>query len=136
MWQSRVDRDGRGERNGSGVPGGRDDERELLRAAVDASPDPILFGDLVARFGGDEFVVLADGVQGPQGAVRVAERVRAQLESPAVVEGREVAVSASIGIALSRRGYKSPEEMLHDADRATYQAKAIGRARYAVFGED
>jgi len=93
-------------------------------------------GDLVARFGGDEFVVLADGVQGPQGAIRMAERIRAQLESPAVVEGREVAMSASIGIALSRRGYRSPEEMLHDADRAMYQAKAIGRAGYAVFGED
>jgi len=108
----------------------------VLREIVGRLTRCLRSGDLVARFGGDEFAVLLDGIRDPQGAVRVAERIQAQLESPATVEGCEVAITASIGIALSSRGYTSPEKMLHDADRAMYNAKAVGRASYAVFRED
>ncbi len=106
----------------------------VLREIVGRLARCVRGGDLVARFGGDEFAVLLDGVGDPAGAVCVAERIRAQLQSPAVLEGAEVAITASIGIALSRRGYTSPDQMLHDADRAMYRAKAIGPGRYAVFG--
>jgi diguanylate cyclase (GGDEF)-like protein/PAS domain S-box-containing protein len=91
--------------------------------------------DTVARYGGDEFVVLLDQVAAQEDVIRVAERIRAQLDAPARVEDRHVQISASIGIALSWHGYKKAEQMLHDADRAMYRAKAVGNARYAVFGE-
>jgi diguanylate cyclase (GGDEF)-like protein len=89
--------------------------------------------DMVARFGGDEFTVLLDDLHSPPDAIRVAERIRLQLETPLEVEGRRSALGASIGIALSWLGYRDPEAMLQDADRAMYRAKAEGKARYFVW---
>lgn len=89
--------------------------------------------DTVARFGGDEFAILLDGVQDVRDATRVAERINYELALPFRVGRREVAASASIGIALSASGYEKPEDVLHDADAAMYRAKASGRARYEVY---
>ncbi len=90
-------------------------------------------GDMVARFGGDEFTILVDDLRGPADAVGVAERIQSQLEKPAEVEGRPVTIAASIGIALSRESYRTPQQMIHDADRAMYRAKAGGKNHGAVF---
>ena len=89
--------------------------------------------DMVARFGGDEFTVLLDHLRGPSDAVRVAERIRQQLESPVEVDGRCSPITASIGIALSWHGYREPDAMLQDADRAMYRAKAEGKGHYHVW---
>lgn len=93
-------------------------------------------GDLVARYGGDEFVVLLDGLHGPEGALRVAERIQARLLTPPVAPEWHVPITASIGIALSGPECRSPDQMLHEADQAMYRAKAAGKARCAVFQEE
>jgi diguanylate cyclase (GGDEF)-like protein len=82
--------------------------------------------DTLARFGGDEFVVLIEDVEAPQGAVRVADRILECLREPFVVAGRELFLRASIGIALGTAHTKSPEDLLRDADTAMYEAKEKG----------
>jgi predicted signal transduction protein with EAL and GGDEF domain len=92
--------------------------------------------DTVARLSGDEFTILLDDVDGPEDAVRVAERIQAELTNPVELRGHETYASASIGIALSDTRYEAPEEVLRDADIAMYRAKSRGRARYEVFDVD
>ncbi len=92
-------------------------------------------GDLVARLGGDEFVILLSEMPEEGNAVQVAERIHNNLKSPFDLNGSEVFVSASIGIALSTAGHKRPEDMVRDADIAMYRAKAKGRAQYQVFDQ-
>jgi diguanylate cyclase (GGDEF)-like protein/PAS domain S-box-containing protein len=90
--------------------------------------------DTLARFGGDEFVVLLDDVQSPEEAVRIAERITDELREPFVIEGRELFVRASIGIALGSFPHKSSEDLLRDADTAMYRAKYEGLT-YKAFDE-
>lgn len=93
-------------------------------------------GDSVARLGGDEFTILLDELDDPSDALRVAERIQDDLRQPFDLDGREVFTSASIGIAFSECHYTKPEDMIRDADAAMYRAKARGRARYEVFGQE
>jgi diguanylate cyclase (GGDEF)-like protein/PAS domain S-box-containing protein len=89
--------------------------------------------DIVARLGGDEFAILAEDHRDPHCAVELAERLMRTLQTPFVVGGSDVTVSASIGITFSSVGYHTPDEVLRDADIAMYRAKEGGRARYALF---
>ncbi len=90
-------------------------------------------GDTLARLGGDEFGILVSDAPSVSDALHVAERVQERLKVPFAVDGRQLEVSASIGIALSATGYDGPEEILHDADVAMYRAKAAGRGQTQVF---
>jgi len=90
-------------------------------------------GDVVARLSGDEFTVLLDGLESHADATQAADRIQRELRVPFTVDGQEVFVSASIGIALSSSGYERPEDLLRDADIAMYRAKALGKARYEIF---
>jgi diguanylate cyclase (GGDEF)-like protein len=90
-------------------------------------------GDTVARLGGDEFGILLEDVADAETAEAVAVRVEESLGKPYPFEGREVFVTASIGIALSSAKLGLPEEILRDADLAMYHAKAKGKARHEVF---
>jgi len=90
-------------------------------------------GDMIARFGGDEFAIFVDDIAGAADAARVAERVQQALAAPFDLGGPEVYTSASVGIALSTGGAGKAEDLLRDADTAMYRAKAGGRARYEVF---
>lgn len=92
-------------------------------------------GSTIARIGGDEFVVLLDGIADSNDATRVAERIQESLADPIVLEGVEFFTSASIGIATGELGYRSPDELLRDADAAMYCAKASGKARHEMFNE-
>jgi len=87
----------------------------------------------IARLGGDEFAILANEITGTQDAIRIAEQLQRAMTPPVVLRGSEVFISASIGIAISARGYSRPEEMLRDADTAMYRAKALGAGRHVVF---
>jgi len=90
-------------------------------------------GDTVARLGGDEFGILLEDVADAETAETVALRVEESMGKPYHFEGREVFVTASIGIALSSAKLGLPEEILRDADLAMYHAKAKGKARHEVF---
>jgi diguanylate cyclase (GGDEF)-like protein/PAS domain S-box-containing protein len=90
--------------------------------------------DLLARFGGDEFVLLMEDVTGVDQVVAAARRLCAAVEKPLVLsEGYEVVVSLSIGIALTEPG-RTADDMLRNADVAMYEAKVKGRGgTYEVF---
>ncbi len=89
--------------------------------------------DTAARLGGDEFTILLEGIRDLSDAIKVADRIQAELKLPINLGEQEVFTTASIGIALSARSYDKPEELLRDADIAMYRAKALGKSRYEIF---
>ncbi len=91
--------------------------------------------DTVARFGGDEFVVLCDGLAGGEAARDVARRISEAMVVPVVVDGSPVHVSVSIGIADDRCD-GDPGALIRDADTAMYRAKSEGRGRSVVFDDE
>ena len=92
--------------------------------------------DTAARLGGDEFTILLEGIKDISDAVKVVDRIQAELRVPVVLGDQEVFTTASIGIAESATGYDRPSDLLRDADIAMYRAKALGKARYAIFNTD
>jgi PAS domain S-box-containing protein len=84
--------------------------------------------DTLARLGGDEFTILLDDIRDPIEAVRVAERVQAELAMPFLVTQQEIVISASIGIAASTSPHTHADDLLRDADIAMYRAKRAGKA--------
>ena len=106
---------------------------KLLAATARRLESCLRQGDTVARFGGDEFAVLLDGIRGAGDAVRVAEKIQEELSAAFNFGRNEAFTTASIGIALSATGYENPDDILRDADTAMYRAKDGGKARYALF---
>src|SRR4030088_2776970 len=88
--------------------------------------------DVLARLGGGEFTVLLDDIRDPIEAVRVAERIQAELATPFFVNQQEIVISASIGIASSTSPHTQAEDLMRDADIAMYRAKRDGKARCEV----
>jgi diguanylate cyclase (GGDEF)-like protein len=88
--------------------------------------------DVPARLGGDEFAVLARGAR-EEDAERLAERLVHALAEPFVLEGRDLHVHASVGIAFGTRGRCSADELLRNADVAMYDAKQAGKRRFARY---
>jgi len=89
-------------------------------------------GDTLARFGGDEFAILLEDVVGPGMAMTIADRVLAALREPFAVEGKEICVGVSIGIAGSHEAQDS-SDLMRNADLAMYIAKTRGKGGCAVF---
>jgi diguanylate cyclase (GGDEF)-like protein/PAS domain S-box-containing protein len=88
--------------------------------------------DSLARFGGDEFTVLLEDIEGPDDAVRVVERITDELRRPFLLESRELFASGSVGVSLGDARTTSPENLLRDADTAMYRAKEVG-VGYRIF---
>ncbi len=109
---------------------------ELLRVIGDRLRRAVRPGDTLARFGGDEFVILLEGVT-THDASEVANAVLDALHDPITLSaGHEVVGTVSIGIAMSEHG-KSRDDLLHDADVAMYRAKERGRGgQFALFDVD
>lgn len=90
--------------------------------------------DTLARLGGDEFAILVEELNAIGDALDIANRIQKQLASPfELSNGHQVFTTVSIGITLSKKGDRSAENLLRDADTAMYRAKAQGKARYEVF---
>jgi diguanylate cyclase (GGDEF)-like protein/PAS domain S-box-containing protein len=106
---------------------------ELLIAIARRLESCLRDGDTIARLGGDEFTILLDGITDHAQAQRVAERVKEVLAQPFSLAGRELFISASLGIKYSGGGDEEPEDLLRDADTAMYSAKALGKAQYQIF---
>jgi diguanylate cyclase (GGDEF)-like protein/PAS domain S-box-containing protein len=117
---------------------GHDAGDELLDALGARLSGVLRPGDVVARFGGDEFTVLCDDLEpgvADRQAIGVAERLLDALRDPFVIGNEEQFVSASVGIAISTTGLERPEALLRDADAAMYRAKERGKGRCEVFDE-
>ncbi len=92
--------------------------------------------DSVGRMGGDEFVIVAPQVKGVQDAVRVAQKVRESIRVPVTVDGRELFVSASMGVAIYPNDGETAEDLLKNADTAMYRAKAQGNDLFQLYTPD
>ena len=108
----------------------------LLVAISKRVSDMLRPGDTLARLGGDEFTALVEPCAEPRHARRVAERIHEQFKEPFRLDGHEVYISTSIGIAMSASHYEDPEECLRDADTAMYRAKSSGRGGHAIFDRE
>jgi diguanylate cyclase (GGDEF)-like protein/PAS domain S-box-containing protein len=109
---------------------------ELLTAVARRLLAAVRPSDVVARFAGDEFLVLADEVGSVAGARRFAHRLTESLREPFTLAGEARTVTASLGVAYSAELADSAEEILRRADAAMYLAKQRGRNRLEVYGED
>lgn len=92
--------------------------------------------DLVGRWGGDEFVVVMSGDLNVQDVCQRAEEILAAMREPVALEGQNLTVLTSIGIALSENGDVDSDRLLQHADMAMYNAKHAGRNTYRVFSDD
>jgi diguanylate cyclase (GGDEF)-like protein len=115
---------------------GHDAGDRLLRVAAERIRRAVREADMLFRMGGDEFTVLLEDVRGPEEAAMVAGRVLEAVAEPLQLQHHEIAVSASIGIALYPRDDIVGERLVKAADTAMYRAKETGRNRYAFFARE
>jgi diguanylate cyclase (GGDEF)-like protein len=90
-------------------------------------------GDVLARLGGDEFTILLENINDVDCANKIADRISQQLRNLFYLEGHEVSISASIGIACGIPKEGHPEDFLNNSDVAMYRAKKSGKAHYQIF---
>ncbi len=108
---------------------------EVLKEVATRLSSCVRHPDLVARLSGDEFAILLELIEQAAEANTVAQRVMDALAAPMPVGGKELQVTASVGIAIGDGHYLVADEMLRDADIALYRAKELGRKRYQLFDE-
>ncbi len=108
----------------------------LLVAVADRFRARLRDTDTIARLGGDEFAILVDTLDAADRSGTVAQRVLDALVEPLQIPGQEVAIGASVGIALTEDGDTKADRLLADADAAMYQAKRAGKGCYRVFRDD
>jgi len=89
--------------------------------------------DVLARLGGDEFALLLRPVDKPADAATIAERITRTMATPFSIDGRQIAISASIGIAMAPDDGETADQLIKNADLALYRAKAEGRSTYHFF---
>jgi diguanylate cyclase (GGDEF)-like protein len=106
---------------------------QLLRCVADRLRGLIRDSDVVARFGGDEFVVLQAPVRRPEQVASLARRIVDVLGEPYQIEGHEIVIGASIGIAVAPNDGADADLLLKNADMALYRAKSDGRAGWRFF---
>ena len=105
----------------------------LLRAVADRLKRLVRESDIVARFGGDEFVVVQTPTAGPEEAATLARRIVAALSETYEIDGHQVVIGASIGIAMAPRDATGADHLLKNADMALYWSKAEQRGTWRFF---
>jgi diguanylate cyclase len=108
---------------------------ELLVAVAERISHSLRRHETLARFGGDEFVILCEDIFDDEDAVAVAERVRKAFSLPFQLAHGETTAAASIGISVASNPNQDPDDLIRDADAAMYRAKAAGGARVVLFDE-
>ncbi|MEJ2638348.1 MAG: EAL domain-containing protein [Desulfosarcinaceae bacterium] len=106
---------------------------QVLRAVADRVRNCVRPDDTAGRFGGDEFTILINGISDPSQVMPIVDRLSVALRKPIHIEGRDLFVGGSIGIALSTPNQDSPENLLRKADLAMYHAKSNGKGSHAIF---
>ncbi|MBW2515200.1 MAG: EAL domain-containing protein [Deltaproteobacteria bacterium] len=106
---------------------------QLIRAFAGRIQESLRDLDILARFGGDEFVILLEDIENSEFASGVADRLQQELKRPFMIENKEVFAPASFGVVLNTRDYDDPENIIRDADAAMYHAKENGKAQYKIF---
>lgn len=109
---------------------------QLLCAVSDRLREIIRGSDVVARFGGDEFVVFQSPIRHPREASALARNIVKRLGEPYEIDGHHVVIGASIGIAITPNEVISADNLLKNADMALYRAKADGRGTWRFFEPD
>jgi len=106
---------------------------KLLVLVAERLQECLRNADTAARLGGDEFAVLVESMYRSDEAVMIAERILTVFRQPFVIDGKEIYVSTSVGIATSSSDEVASEELLRNADLAMYMAKGQGKGRFVVF---
>jgi diguanylate cyclase (GGDEF)-like protein len=106
---------------------------EVLRTVADRVRCCLRKNDTAARFGGDEFTFLIEGISTEEQVVPMAERLLLALQTPMKIDDKEVHIGGSIGIALGHPNKDNRDTILHKADLAMYQAKKRGGGNYIIF---
>ena len=105
----------------------------MLRAVGDRLKHALKSDDTVARLGGDEFSIILNSVVSPEDAAQVAERLIDTLMLPYNIDGLEIVIGASIGVAFAPADGETADDLLKNADMALYRAKSEGRGTYHFF---
>ncbi len=108
---------------------------ELLLQVARRLSEALRDSDTVARFGGDEFVVLAEELEGDAEAITIGERVLHAIEEPFAIADAEVSLRASVGVAVAHDAATDAEDLLRQADIAMYRAKSAGGQDLELFDE-
>jgi diguanylate cyclase (GGDEF)-like protein len=109
---------------------------ELLRQVAARLTAAVRQNDVVARFGGDEFVILQTGLKTPQDAAHLARRLIASVSAPYEIAEQEVVIGVSVGVEISSKTLNGAEALIKNADMALYIAKAEGRGTFRFFESD
>jgi diguanylate cyclase (GGDEF)-like protein/PAS domain S-box-containing protein len=92
--------------------------------------------DIVARMGGDEFIILLNEITSKRDVLPVLERIQEELRAPVRFRENEMSTSASLGVVIWEDSYQDPDELVRAADTAMYQAKEAGKACYRIFDDE
>jgi diguanylate cyclase (GGDEF)-like protein len=112
---------------------GHDTGDQVLRVVSERLRSCARGADLAVRFGGDEFILVCEDLDGPAAAMAIGERVGALLRRPVPVDGRGHVLTVSIGVRVTTDPDRSPQDLVRDADTAMYRAKERGRDRCELF---
>lgn len=115
---------------------GHDAGDQLLKIVAERLRAPVRDGDILCRLGGDEFAILVKNIDQPRVAQKVADRILQALRKPMRINGIEVVISASVGIATYPENATDAVQLMKCADMAMYRSKESGRNQYYMYSQE